>query len=304
MHQDPAATIGTKPPTTRHLWTSQVVRIVMVTKRPLRIAYVGPTMDLFLKAYAEEHLALGHDIELLLRPEQIKAIVPGPDVVISSPLARRNRRQAGSCLLHTLVQPTTLIVALFTSEGASHAMFAKHALEGRCHQRMLLHCHDPSLSADRIVAKIDWAARGGTNSKAMATTSLPSVYLLDGATQDLGQLMNEDRQLAEFLYRAAIDRSWSTWGDLASLLHISEGSAKNRMSKFGKKAAEVGLIPADISWTMGQFVRFVTEHQSFIQAYRYHNLEANLDAVGATDKSSETQIFVDESLAVDAPLVP
>lgn len=276
----------------------------MVTKRPLRIAYIGPTMDLFLKAYAKEHLALGHDIELLLRPEQIKAIVPGPDVVISSPLARRNGRIAGSCLLHTLVQPTTLIVALFTSEGASHAMFAKHALEGRCHQRMLLHCPDPSLSAEHIVAKIDWAARGGSNPRAMATTSLPSIYLLDGARKDLGELMSEDAQLAEFLFRAAIDRSWSTWGDLASLLFISEGSAKNRMSKFGKKAAEAGLIPADVSWTMGQFVRFVTEHKSFIQAHRYHNLDLDLDIDAVTAADPDIQIQSDEDLpTIDAPLV-
>lgn len=277
----------------------------MATKRPLRIAYIGPTMDLFLKAYAEEHHALGHDIELLLRPEQIRAIVPGPDVVVSSPLARRNGRIAGSCLLHTLVQPTTLIVALFTSEGASHAMFAHHALGGRCHPRMLLHCPDPSLSADHVVAKIDFAARGGASPRATATASLPSVYLLDGVAKDLGQLLTEDQQLAEFLYRAAIDPTWSTWGDLASLLHVSEGSLKNRMSKFGKQAAKAGLVPADVTWTMGQFVRFVTEHRSFIQAHRYHWTDLDLTKTDITNSTLTTApTGATEALEIDAPLVP
>jgi hypothetical protein len=55
------------------------------------------------------------------------------------------------------------------------------------------------------------------------------------------------------------------------------GTVKNRMSMFGRHATEAGLLPANgehRKFRIGQFVRYITEHRSFIRAYLQHHREA------------------------------
>lgn len=239
-------------------------------KSRLRIAYVGPGMDLAMAAYAAVHVALHHEVDYFPGPDQVPR-APSPDVVFIAPLPIRNGRIEGPCLVSGLVPSTTLIVALATTQGHSHAMFVKHALGGRCHQRILVHYPRPGFTAEDLVSRVDAVARqeGPT---AGSLCGVPDFLDLREAKLDLGQIM-EDQTLSDFLYVAATDPDWSSWKELAELVGYSEGTVKNRMSTFGKKAEAAGLIPPrdpDGKYRIGAFLRYITEHRSFIRAHAQH----------------------------------
>lgn len=250
-----------------------------IQRRGVRVAYVGPNMDLAMAAYLPHHRNVGHEVEYYVTPDHLP-VSPPQDVVVIAPLASRNGRIEGPCLVSSLVPPTTLIVALATVEGPAHAMFVKHAFGGRCHNRILVHYPRPGFRGSDFVGKLDAAIRRpGPVAEAMC--GVPESLDLTHATVDLGQIL-DDPTLTDFLYVAATDRHWSTWNELAVKLHLSEGTVKNRMTKFGQTATEAGLIPANTDrkhkFRAGEFVRYVTEHRSFIQAYAQHHE----DGIGVT----------------------
>ena len=234
---------------------------------PVRIAYVGPNMDLAKAAYLQRHLELGHQVEYYLRPEDIPE-APKPDVVITLPLVQRNDRVEGPCLLTTLVEATTLIVALGVSHGQSYSMWVKHALEGRCHDRILIHNPTPSMSASDVVEEINRRARQ-PGPITETTASLPNELLLNGAKRDLGQLMDE-RNMGDFLWHAAT-ADWAMWSELATKLGLAEGTVKNRMKCFAVTAKEAGLIDKGTEqFRIVNFIRFLAAHYSFINSYVHH----------------------------------
>ncbi len=238
---------------------------------PIRVGYVGPNMDLALGAYRGEHQARGHQIEYYSNPDHLPK-APFPDVVVIGPLQEGNGRIEGPCLVSGFVPPTTLIVAIGTAQGRSHAMWIKHALDGHCHRRILIHYPRPNCHARQIVEQVDRAARQ-SGDLFRTTGAIPEPLLLNGASMDLGQLM-DDPSLTELLFLAATDRDWSTWSQLARKLGLAEGTTKNRMSKVGRLAFDGGLLPSGANesqrFRAADFVRFVTEHRSFIRAYYQH----------------------------------
>jgi len=94
---------------------------------PIRVGYVGPNMDLVLAAYRGAHGEQGHQVEYYANADHLPK-APFPDVVVIGPLQQRTDRIEGPCFVSGIVPPTTLIVAIGTVEGASHAMWIKHAL--------------------------------------------------------------------------------------------------------------------------------------------------------------------------------
>lgn len=242
-----------------------------IVKPAIRIGYVGPSMDLAHAAYRDGHRLLGHVVEYYLSPGHLP-MSPPLDVVITAPLVWKNGRMEGPCLLSLCLPPTTLIVALATVEGPSHAMFVKHALGGRCHPRILVHYPVPTFAAVDFVERIDVVCRR-PGPVAEVVCAIPDALDLRSAKKDLGQIMS-DTKLTEFLYVAATDRSWSTWRELADKLGFSEGTIKNKMSQFGRLAAKAGLTnpKADpqSKYRAADFVRYIQEHQSFIRAYAQH----------------------------------
>ncbi|MGI9596619.1 MAG: hypothetical protein ACR2QK_10690 [Acidimicrobiales bacterium] len=258
----------------------------------LRFAYVGPSMGLAKAAYAPWHEQRGHSCEYYRSAVQIPAN-PAPDVVVHAPLDRTVDGLVGACAIAMMVPKTTLLVAIFSTVGYSHAMFVKHALGGDCHPRMLLHYPNPKLRGEDVVERM---ARAASSYDAVTTTApLPTALCLDGVVSDLGQIMAENRRMAELLYLGATDRDWSQWKDLATRLHLADGTIKNLNAKLRDRLIEAGIVnrtrpmaaigpgdngmdadggpPSKNTWTAGQLVRFCTEHRSFILAYGQSHLE-------------------------------
>jgi hypothetical protein len=151
-------------------------------------------------------------------------------------------------------------------------MWIRHALNEHCHPRILIHYPNPTYTGKELIYQIDQAVRR-EGPIAKTTWGIPEHLDLAGVTADLGELM-ENPAWGEFLYVAATNPNWANWQDLALELSLVAGTVKNRMSSFGRRAVEVGLLPMnDGKFRAGQFVRYVTEHRSFIRAH-YQHLQA------------------------------
>ena len=238
---------------------------------PIRVSYVGPTMDLVAEAYRAPHERLSHSVTYHASIDGLTTTAVPPDVVVCNPLARIHPGGIeGACAIHDVVPEHTLVVCLFTRVEHSHAMFVKHALNGSCHPRMLLHYPLPHIGVDEVVEKLDsMARRQGGGSPIQTVAPLPNSLLPFGPeVKDLGSIMAENEGLAKLIYTAATYRSWSTFSDLAREMNQAEGTTKNMKLALKKALTEAGLFPAsEIKWTLGQFVRFVVEYQSFILAF-------------------------------------
>ncbi len=242
----------------------------MSDNTPIRVWYVGPTMDLVAMAYRSAHDTVHHNLKYHPSLEAMMADQIPPDVVVCSPLARTHPGGIeGACAIHTIVPPTTLIVCLFTRVGYSHAMYVKHALGGHCHQRMLLHYPLPHVTGPMVVTRIDEMARRLGGGKQIQTVApLPSSLLpFKGDVVGLGEIMAGNEGLARLIYTAATHRGWSSFQDLARELNLAEGTTKNLKLSLKKALVEAGLFPSDVKWTVGKFVRFVVEYRSFILAF-------------------------------------
>ena len=258
----------------------------------LRFAYVGPNMDLVMAAYSTDHRTYNHEAQHVRSVSSVNNLRPLPDVVLVNPMVITVDGVPGACALQEIVSPDTLIVALYTSLGSSHSMFTRHALSGCCHPRMLLHYPTPPLTATDVVGKIDQMTRGRGGGPAIDTTGHLPNELSDGLeATDLGALLAEEADnhrskesltYARLLYAAAVDTTWSTWGDLANILGFALGHVKNTKAKLGRdirtrvmpvRSHEVGVPPEmRNTWRIAEFTRFVTEHRSFIRAYCEHHL--------------------------------
>ncbi len=254
----------------------------------LRVIYIGPNMDLAEAAYREEHKALGHDTRHLRSVGDVKLLQPTPDVVVINPLVITSEGIEGACALQAVVPATTVIVALYTSLGISHAMFTRHALAGHCHPRMLLHYPDPALKPVDILTRIDrLARRKGGGAQIADTGHLPASLTDSGRRTGLGELLvqesgtrrsaSDSLTYGRLLYTAATDSTWTTWGDLAQLLGFAEGHVKNTRTNLGKALRSSVLPEAGVplpkqEWRIPEFTRFVTEHRSFIRAFCEHHL--------------------------------
>ena len=266
----------------------------------LRIAYVGPNMDLVQAAYRDDHEQPSHETMHVRSVPDVRLLHPMPDVVVLNPMVVTTEGVAGACALQAIVPANTLIVAIYSSLGNSHTMYTRHALAGDCHRHMLLHYPSPTLQSERVVNKIDRMARAHGGGPRIDTTGhLPDELTAASGTTNLGRLLFEDSQnhrsetsltYARLLYVAAVDPTWATWRDLANQLGFAEGHVKNVKAKLGRaihsrvlpgRAQDVG-VPLDQrkAWRIAEFTRFVTEHRSFIRAYCEHHLSLNLALYG------------------------
>lgn len=261
----------------------------------LRVVYVGPNMDVFLGAYQSSHDKYGHTTEYIPNVAAVGQLQPAPDVAVISPMVLTPDGVDGACALQAALTDETLIVAIYTTLGPSHSMYARHALGGRCHPRMLLHYPNIKLDAGEIVATIDRLGRHDNPDRSIHTTGyLPRDLQPHCSRKDLGQILSENIEasrsandsltFARLLHEAATNRTWSTWGELAFTLGFGEGHVKNTKARIGHILTEEVLVgDSDVGapdqatrlWRIGQFVRFVTEHQSFIRAYCQNHLDCS-----------------------------
>ncbi len=233
--------------------------------RPLRVDFVGPMMDLVLAAYRPSLEARGHAPDYVDNIQALRCRHPLPDVVVISPLVTTENGLEGACAAHSVISERTLLVAMIMSLDHSHTQYVQHALGGRCHRRTLIHYPQRSLSADDVVTHIDREARRSTP-RQRTTAALPS-SLISRSRVDLGQILLEDPAFARLVHAASTHDRWCTAKDLASLLDIAEGTAKNIKSRLGRRLAEEHCIPGDVKWTSQHFVRFVTENRAFIRGF-------------------------------------
>ena len=256
----------------------------------VRLAYVGPNMDLAERAYRPVHTRLGHDTQYVRTVSEVASLPLVPDVVVINPLVITTQGIDGACALQAVIPRSTLMVALYTSLGSSHAMYTRHALGGHCHPRMLLHYPNPVLRPEDIVSRVDaLARRRGGGAQVSTTGHLPSTLTVGCARTGLGELLAEESRskrsaegsltFARLLYVAASDSSWKTWKDLANLLDFAEGHVKNTKARLGQRLRSTVLpdqpeagSPTHGTWRIAEFTRFVTEHRSFIRAYCEHHL--------------------------------
>lgn len=272
-------------------------------RRAIRVAYVGPNMDVFEAAYQPVHQALGHSIEYVRTVGELPSLSPKPDVVVINPLVVTPFGVDGACAVHEVVSEETVIFVIYTNIGASHTMYTRHALAGRCHPRMLLHY--PSIHLDRndIIDEMDRLVRGAGGGPQIRTTHQLPPSLIHGLNRkDLGRVLLENVEqsrsardsltFASLLYVAALNSHWATWGDLAGLLGFGIGHVKNTKARIGRILTEEVLpdeaavgapkLPTGTGqrWSIAEFTRFVTEHRSFIRAYCEHHLLIEQSPVG------------------------
>ena len=256
----------------------------------VRLAYVGPNMDLAERAYRPVHVEMGHATRYVRTVSDVARMRLVPDAVVINPLVSTPVGIDGACAMQAVVPNTTLIVALFTSVGSAHAMYTRHALAGGCHPRMLLHYPDPMLTAEDVVTKVDVLVRGNGGGPPVSTTGhLPEPLVAGSTRTGLGVLLTEECRSkrsangsltwARLLYVAATDSTWKTWKDLANLLDFAEGHVKNTKARLGKELKSSVLFDQPLAgvpgsrdaWTIAEFTRFVVEHRSFIRAYYEHH---------------------------------
>lgn len=239
---------------------------------------MGPVMDLIMEAYKPAHEKSSHEVLYHLKNADHIAGVARPDIVFCSPLAMAEDSMEGCCSVSRFVDDGTLVVALFASVDKSNAMFTVHARSGDCHSNMLLHYPRPENTVEDVIGVVDDAARRRSSPKVEASYPLPKA-LIPPYQRDIGSIMREKPDLQEFLYRAALDSNWSTWGQLANILGMAEGSVKNKKLAFHKELIEAGCVESG-KWSVGDFVRYMTEHRTFVRAYAESHLEFGSEAQG------------------------
>jgi len=231
----------------------------------LRVVYLGTRLAFALEAASAEHKQRGHFVTTCKLVTDIP-LNPTPDVVIHHPLNSMGGGFEGTCRLSSILSKNTLLVAVFPLTGPSHAMFAFHALKGRCHPRVVLYLlpEDRCFSSDEFVGLIETAV--SRNGHVVTTESFPDSLRLK-ASRDLGEVMSRRGRTGELLYRAASDPTWGNWSELSRRLNMSEGSVKNLNTKLGQELKRIGLVDPGQDWGMTAFTRLITAHRSFILAY-------------------------------------
>lgn len=258
----------------------------------LRIAYVSQNMDVARAAYMAEHVYLNHETVHIRSAAEIRRMHLKPDVIVINPLVMTTHGIEGPCAAQEILSPSTLIVVLYPSLGSSHTVYTRHALNGKCHPRMLLHYPSPFLRSGDVVKKIDQMARGKGGGPLIDTTGhIPRELTHGPLAFDLGELIltnaykhrnGDSLTYGRLLYAAAVDTTWGAWKDLAARLGFAEGHVKNVKARLGRDirslveartSTEIG-VPRDQNkaWRIVEFTRFVTEHRSFIRTFCEHHL--------------------------------
>lgn len=244
----------------------------------LTVAYVGPNMNLAHAAYAAAHTEAKHKVAFFNVNEFRSANDWHHGIVVVAPLVPQTGSVAGPCYLSTFLPETTLIVAIGIAQGASHAMWVKHALEGRCHARIVIHYPTGRIDPKKFVDSIEQLANADTTSgeRFYERHRLPAELSrqVDGASQDLGQMM-EARRFRRILDEAAKvddEHEWESWADLAKKVGVTPGTLKNHVAEFGRIAAASGLLTSQNATgiRVASFVRFAISNRWFIWAYMHH----------------------------------